>query len=342
MNLTKTQHNWFLILGVPFLLIVSLILLTKSEVFHLNVSQLSIATTLDLVFTIPLVYFFLIRKSKIDKKTVVPFFILGIALATFVIPKAQQGLLSVIKTWIVPIVEIGVVTLIILNIRKAIKIYKTKKEQSFDIVSIIRITCTDIFPKKVASFLSLEILAFYYGFIHWKKIKLRDNEFTYHKNTGSQVLFVAIIFLIAIETVAFHVLLNKWSSIAAWILTGISIYSAFQIFGFLKSISKRPTIIDSDNLKLRYGIMSEVDIEIDDIKSIEMTTASFDKDDKAITYLSLLGDSEGHNIILTLKKPYTLNGVYGIRKEFQKIALFIDDKNKFQKVLENKIISKTL
>jgi len=334
MNLTKTQLNWLLRFGIPLLLIVSLIVLTKSEVFYLNSSQLSIATTLDFVFTIPLVYFFLIRKSNINKKTVVPFFILGIVLATFVIPKEQQGLLSAIKTWILPLVEIGVITLIILNIRKAIKIYKAKKEQSFDVVSIVRNTCVDIFPKKIASFLSLEILSFYYGFVHWKKIKFKDNEFTYHKNTGSQVLFVAIIFLIAIETVAFHALLNKWSSIAAWILTSLSIYSAFQVFGFLKSIGKRPIIIGTENLKLRYGIMCEVEINIDDIESIEMTTASFDKEDKVITHLSLLGDSEGHNVMLSLKEPHTLNGVYGIRREFQKIALFIDDKQKFYNQLE--------
>ena len=177
----------------------------------------------------------LIRKSSIDKKTVVPLFILGIVIASFIIPKENQGLLSTIKTWIVPIVEITVFVLIIMNIRKATKIYKQKKEQSFDLVTIVRETCASIFPKKAAGFLSVEILSFYYGFIHWRQVKLKENEFTYHKNTGTQVLLIAVIFLIGIETVAFHALLIKYNSIAAWILTGLSIYSAFQVFGFLKS-----------------------------------------------------------------------------------------------------------
>ncbi len=337
MNLTKTQNNWLLILGVPLLLLVSLILLTNSEAFYRNVSELSIATTLDFVFTVPIIYFFLIRKSNINKKTVVPFFILGIVLASFVIPKEQQGLLTTIKNWILPLVEFAVFLLIVFNIRKAIKLYNKKKEQVLDIVIVVRETCKDIFPTKIASFLSLEILSFYYGFIHWKKLKLRENEFTYHKNTGSQVLFVAVLFLIIIETVALHLLLTNWSSMAAWILTSISIYSAFQVFGFLKSLSKRPLVIGSKFLNLRYGIMTEVDIKIEDIKSVEMTTTSFDKEEPMSVYLALLGDSEGHNIVLTLEKPYTLLGVYGTRKEFQKIALCIDDKQTFYKQLTNRM-----
>ncbi len=335
---TKTRNSNLIIFGIPLLLFASLILLGYSQVFKLNVSQLSVAATLDLVFTIPIIYFFLIRKTTIDNKTVVPFFILGIVIASFIIPTENQGLLSTIKTWIVPIVEITVFTLIIINIRKATKIYKEKKEQSFDLVTIIRETCASVFPKKTAGFLSVEILSFYYGFIHWKKVRLKENEFTYHKNTGTQVLLVAVIFLIAIETIAFHALLNKWNAIAAWILTGISIYSAFQVFGFLKSISKRPMIIDSGILKLRYGIMGEVDINIDDIKSIEMTNKSFDKEDSMSAYLSFFGDSEGHNIVLTLKTEYTLIGVYGIRKKFTKIAMFIDEKIAFKDRLEPLLI----
>ncbi len=337
MNYIKNKTNYVIIFGIPFALLISLILLSYFETLRLHTSLMSMATTLDFVFTVPLVYYFLIRKTTINKKTVVPFFIIGIVIASFVIPQEQQGLLSSIKTWVVPIVEIGVATLIILNIRKAVKIYKEKKGQSVDIVAIIRETCTDVFPKKVAGFLSIEILTLYYGFIHWKKMKFKENEFTYHKKTGSQTLFVAIIFLIAIETVAFHALLYKWSTIAAWILTGLSIYSGFQIFGFLKSLSKRPIVINSDVLKLRYGIMGEVDIDICDIDRVEISSQSIDKQDKEITYLSFLGDSEGHNIIVHLKKEYTLMGIYGIRKKFQKIALFLDEKQTFCNQLENLI-----
>ena len=52
-----------------------------------------------------------------------------------------------------------------------------------------------------------------------------------------------LIFSIAIETFAIHLLLLKWSETAAWILTGISIYTAIQVFGLAKSITQRPIVI---------------------------------------------------------------------------------------------------
>lgn len=336
MELTKIRNSNLIIFGIPLLLIAFLVLFSYTAFFDRHSAQLSIALTLDFILTIPILYLFLIRKSNIDKKTVVPFFIGGIIIATFVIPQENQGLLETVKTWVVPLVEITVITLIVLNVRKALEIYKVKKENSFDLLTNIRATCTTVFPKHFANFLAIEITSFYYGFIHWKKIKPTKNEFTYHKNTGSQSLLIAVIILIAIETVAFHALLNRWSATAAWILTGISIYSAFQIFGFLRSLSKRPIIIERDILKLYYGIMGETTIEINNIAAIELTSKPFDSDQK-VTYLSFLGEAEGHNIVIHLNKENTLIGLYGTKKKYRSIALFIDEKEKFKNTLETKI-----
>ncbi len=335
MNDRKIRNNYIFIFGIPFVLITSLILFSYSNIFSQHASQLSIAITIDFVLTIPIIYLFLIRKSKIDKKTVVPLFILGIIITSFIIPKENQNLLNYIKTWVVPIVEIIVLSLVVMNVRKAIKVFNKKKEYSFDLLNNIRDTCSTIFPKTISNFLSIEIASFYYGFFHWKPLKLKENEFTYHKNTGTQALLFTIIILIAIETVAFHALLNRWSSTAAWVLTGISIYSAFQIFGFLRSLNKRPIVIEQDILKLRYGIMGETNIELKNISAIELTTRSLDSYEK-VEYLSFLEEAEGHNLVIHLKKENTLIGIYGRKKKFKSIALFIDEKGKFKAALETK------
>lgn len=68
-----------------------------------------------------------------------------------------------------------------------------------------------------------------------------------------------------------HILLTKWSSLAAWILTFLSIYSGIQIFGFLQSIIKRPISIENGKLFLRYGITNEAIIDLKDIGSLEIS-----------------------------------------------------------------------
>jgi len=60
-------------------------------------------------------------------------------------------------------------------------------------------------------------------------------------------------------------------TLAAWMLTILSIYTGFQLLAFAKSFSKRPILIENNTLYLRYGIMSNAEIEIKNIKSIEIS-----------------------------------------------------------------------
>lgn len=178
-----------------------------------------------------------------------------------------------------------------------------------------------------------EIAVFYYGFIHWKTIKLRPNEFSYHKESGTVGLLVALVFLIAVETLAIHLLLEQWSIMAAWVLTGISMYSAIQIFGFSKSLLKRPIVITDHVLYIRYGILNETAINIEDIEFIDLSTTNL-KPNSQTRKLSVLGALEGHNVVITLKKENSLIGLYGIKKNYKVLALHVDDKQDFKATLD--------
>jgi hypothetical protein len=334
MNFTKIRDSKLFLVGIPLILMLSVILFSLTKIFELHSSHLANAAILDLVLTIPLIYFLLIRKSKIDNKTVIRFFILGLVIATFIIPKENQFLLEKIKIWVLPIIELIVLTYVIFGIKKAVKTYNNTKKTSFDILTVVRTTCFSLFPKAFANFLAIEFTAFYYGFLHWKKIELKKNEFTYHKSTGTQATLSALIFLILIETSILHILIVKWNPTMAWVMTIISIYSGFQIFGFLKSLRKRPTVILKDTLKLRYGILCEVAIDIQDIESIENTFKEIEQNEH-LKYLSPLGNMEGHNLIIHLKREHILTGLYGIEKKFNSIAVHIDEKSEFKHYIES-------
>ncbi len=332
---TKINGNVF-IFGIPLLLILSMVLLTKSKVFVDNSATLSIAIIIDLLFTIPFVYFLLIKNKSIPKTTVAPLFIIGIVTAGFIIPQEHQTLLEWSKNWIFPLVEIAVATFIFYKVRRTIKRFKENAIVSPDIFSAIKETCLEILPKRVAGLLSMELAVIYYGLISWRKKELYKNEFTYHKNSGTIGLFVALIVIITIETYVLHILLLKWSTIAAWIATVLSIYTTLQIFGFLKSITKRPIAITEDLIHLRYGILSETAIKICDIESIEISTKDIEINHET-KKLSPLGELENHNLIIRLKKEHFLSGIYGLQKPFKNIAFYVDDKEKFKNLVENSV-----
>ena len=316
------------------LIIGLMIFISKTSLFKLNPDNLAIGITIDLLLTVPFIYFLLIRKTNIPKTTVVPFLILGVVLCSIILPSENQQYLNLFKTWILPIVELSVISYVIYNVRKGIKHYKLSKTESFDFFTTLKNTCYEILPKGVVIPIVTEIAVFYYGFLYWKKRELKENEYSYHKESGTITLLIAIIFIVAIETIVLHILLVKWSNIAAWILTFLSIYSGFQIFGFLKSMFKRPISIENDRLYLRYGIMSETTIYIKDIDRVEISSKDIEIN-KETRKLSFLGELEGHNIIIRLKKENELIGLYGLKRKYKNLALYIDEKIEFKNRINN-------
>jgi len=292
--------------------------------------------TFDLLLTVPVVFFLLARKTNIPNTTVVPILILGIIITTTILPPENQYYLNLFKTWVLPVVELTILSFAVYNARKAIQLYKKNRKKTIDFFTTLKITCYSIFPKIAVMPIVTEIAVFYYGFIYWKKKGLKQNEFSYHRDSGTIAILSGVIFIVAIETVVFHIILSKWSNLAAWIFTFLSIYTAVQIFGFLKSMLKRPISIEKNKLYLRYGIMNESTIDLREIDSVEISSKSIESNDKTRT-LSIFGDLESHNVIISLNKENTMNGLYGIKRKYKVLALYVDDKVQFKNQLENSL-----
>jgi hypothetical protein len=323
--------------GIPLSLFGILFLLIKSTLFS-GSSALDFAISADLLITVPVVYFLLIRKTSIPKTTVVPMMILGLLIGSFLLPVENQTYIALFKIWVLPVIELSIFAFIIIKVRSTIKRFKRLKDSSHDFFTTLNSTCREILPAPVATLMASEIAVVYYGFLNWKKRTYQENEFTYHKNSGAPGLFGGIILVIGIETFVLHNLLADWSVIAAWILSILSIYTAFQILGFARALAARPITLDEKNLFLRYGIMNYATIPFNDIKNIEISGRDLDKE-KFEKKLFLLGELESHNVILHLKNEHQLVGLYGIKSKFKTVGLYIDKPQEFREKLEAYMIA---
>jgi hypothetical protein len=315
-----------------------MVILANTNIFQTNPNQLSIAITLDLILTVPLVYFLLIRKKSISKFTITPFFIGGIIVASLILPKDQQGLLSQIKTYLIPVVELIILFAVGNSFRKTYKQYKLEKNESIDFYTAIKIACANALPGPAARAFATEISMVYYSIINWKTYKLKENEFSYHRKNGTAPLLNILIFVIAIEMFGFHILISNWSIVGAWILTGLSFYSGLQILAISKSLSKRPIRIQDGLLKVRYGIFSEAIIPISEIEDIEMKKFKKLEFDKTNRSFSLLKDIEKYNVKVTMKNESEIEYLYGIKKSFKTLAFGVDDLDGFKKVMNEELI----
>ncbi|MGQ7855534.1 hypothetical protein ACUN24_14975 [Pedobacter sp. WC2501] len=322
-----TNNRKIINYSLPFVFFGVLILLIKTDYFK-NSQLLSLAVTIDLLISIPIIYYLIIRKSEINKTTVLPILLIGILIGSFFLPKEDQAYLNLFKIWILPVVELITLVFIVKKFREAIKKNNALRDCKSDFFTVLNSSCSKVLPKKLAFLFATEIAVFYYGFINWKNVITKENEFSYHKKSGTPAIFGALILAATIETIAFHFLLALWSIKAAWIFTAISTYAVVQLFGIAKSLSKRPIIIDEEYLVLRYGILNEVIILHTDIKDVELSKKSLEKN-IINRKLSPLGEVESHNIIISLKKEYILKGIYGINKKAKVIALHLDEPDNF-------------
>lgn len=324
-------HQNLFIFSVLVSFIIGLTVVSNSAIFQQHASSISFGITVDLLLLIPLLYFFCIRKTSIPNTTVLPVLVLCVVTASIILPVENQYYLGLFKVWILPFLELAVFGYAIYNLQKGIAVFKKNNVASVDFYRALKHTCTTIFPKGIANFFVVEIAVFYYGFFRWKNTSLTQNEFSYHKNGGSVGLLFAAILLIIIETAVFHVLLLKWSIIAAFVLTCLSIYSGVQILGFLKSMLHRPIRLEGDMLYLNYGILNETKIDVKSIKSIEITSKAIDFDDATMNFSFL----ESHNMLITLHTENTLYGIYGIQRNYTALACYIDNKEAFKESVES-------
>ena len=338
MDANITSKRGIIAFGFLGLAYLSIFLLFNVNLIENELSGISWALSLDLLLTLPLIYLAIIWKSDIPKTTVVPIVIIGLIVGYQIIPTSEQFILDGFKQWILPVIEIAIFAFVIFKIRSISKSLGKKSETIRDTYDLIRSTVSEIIPGRVGVMVSAEIAVMYYGFINWKTYAIGPNEFSYHKRSGSPSLFYALLMIIAVETFALHVVVIKWSVVAAWILTVLSVYSAFQIFGIARSFSKRPIVIDEGELYLKYGILAELKIRIEDITEVELSRR-FTGEDKHVQRISPLGELEAFNTILYLKQNYIIHGMYGFKKDVKTLLLHVDEKEHFKSSIEKLINS---
>lgn len=329
MGFQRFMRVELLIFGLPLFVILASVFLALSPLIQ-DYPDLAIAITYDLTLTAPLVYFLLIRKRKISKLTIVPVFILGLIIATFLLPDHQQIHLNAIKNYAVPIVELVVLTILIRKIFYGVKTFRSRSVRTTDFYNIAKESSKELFGKsRFASFFSSEITMMYYALFSWGKKKLNANEFTNYKDNASIILAGAFLMVIFIETFAFHLLLMKWSSLVAWILTATSIYMGLMILGHIKALTKRPSILTDTELILKNGLIADISIRLDEINKVELCTKEMESKNLRIGNLGLSKESKHHNVALHFKTPQIIEKFYGFTQECDVLLLHIDNRNDF-------------
>ena len=334
-SLSFFKSSWP-VFALPLLVILSSVFIVESGMFWQDPQALAFGITYDLVLTSPLLYLFLIRNKPIPKITVITLFIVGLVIASYLLPDDFHFHLNILKTYFLPAVELGVLLFLLIQTRKTIREFKQAPHRQ-DFLSQLRYAAINTSGSSIiGNVLASELALVYYSLFSWNKTPVPDkNTFSYHRKSGSPALFGVVILLLFVETIALHFIIGLWSPLVAWILTLSSVYAGLQIMAHLKACLQRPVLLAEGKIIVRYGLFGDVDIPFESIANV-YEIKNFPAGGKA-TQLALLKGIEPHNLAIELKEAASLTGVYGIRKNFQTLLLFIDQKETFLDAIKARI-----
>ena len=326
-----------LAIGIPAIIFTACFLITFIKSYQSNQQLLSNAVIADLLITAPLAYLFLIRKSSVSRFTVIRVFVIGVLVAGLIVNVHSNSLLHFIKTWVSPLIEAAVIFVIIRKFYTADRVGKQTGNNNTDFLAHCRTIMYKLTGSvKAGNILSSEIAVFYYAFVA-KRDKHIDyhSKFTSFRENGIILILSTILALFLVETTGVHFLLGIWNKTAAWIITGLSLYTCLQLFAHIRAIKARPVIINNDSLEIHNGLAGDAYIPFGNIEKFELSNKL--PAGKNAIKISLLKTLEGHNCIIYLKEPIEVTKIFGIKKWTDTVLFFVDRPKEFSAVLQSSL-----
>ena len=271
---------------------------------------------LDVAVTVPALYFLLIvRGGAMPAISVLPVCLVGILRATYLV----QGI-----GWARPVVgagvEIALAALIVGQVRRGLK----ARGQSGDLLHQMEAAALETVPsRRLAGVLASELAVFYYCFAAWRSrrhVPAGALAFSLHHESGVAALFGVLAGVSVMEAALVHLVVMRWSTAAAWVLTAVSAYGTVWLIAQARAFVLRPVLVHDGVLVVRAGMMWTVRVPLQAIAAVEQGGAKCD--------LRVPPASEP-NVRLRLSEGVTACGMYGVKRRVASIALAVDDREGF-------------
>lgn len=284
----------------------------------------------DIVITFPVVYYFLIiRPYQLKARRMLLVVSACLLLAYLILPPHQQHYILQLRM-VSELVELGFIVYAISKIKNIISFYKQQQagyqDFSYNVSKSLIAILGDSLPVKM---LASEFIVLRFGLGCWKKfrpIPANIKQFSVYKESGYASFFGTILSVFIIELVFVHLLLMRYSQLAAILVSLGSVYGLLFLISNLSAIVKNPILFLPDKILLRAGFRWRAMININNISSLEKITEDYTAD-KTCFKGSLIKNSA--NMLVTFKHPVCIDRIYLKSVIANKIMLNIDKADGF-------------
>ncbi|WP_066072552.1 beta-carotene 15,15'-monooxygenase [Neobacillus soli] len=345
MILKRTQNHYFLLILLLFVLAANYSLYHTTfgiQILPEKTNIIVIASMIDLALISPIL--FMAWKRKLNWKNLIIGIAGGLILVRFLIPMEYLAPFEAV-TWIGFAVE-GVLflveVLIIVTLVKYLpKIVRSVKNSSQPVIfSFPNTVDKEIRPITIIRIICSEMLMFYYAFAAWrKKPQSGENVFTLHQKSSLIAMQVMLIHAVILETVGLHWFFHEKSVILSVILLIINVYTVIFFVGDIQTVRHNPLQVTEEKMYLSIGLMKRMEITWSDIEEIidEPQQLKQKLSKNTIQFMARDFEEIQPTVILKLKRPIQAILIMGMKKEYNQVAIRVDEPVRFKEVLKEKI-----
>lgn len=348
--LAKTRWLWFV--GFLSLVIGSNILLYQLDMMQPLSKEVALGSLFDFLITVPLITYFLIIRKRYSLKYLLLVMLAGYGAALLIIPQGYLASYSFVKYILFAgegtlfVVELYIVFKLITKIPAIMKSFRTNKvEISTFSYRLEQAFSRHLKPNRFLEIIASELTMFYYSFFSWRKKPLQGGlVFTSHKKTSAIALYVMLIHALVLESIGFHFLLHSWNEIVAIVALVLNVYTLLIFLAEIQAIRLSPFVITNQHLYLQVGIMKQLMVPLDEIKSIHYYQGpeKLSKEEEKTVFDACMPDfmREKPTFEIELYTSQEVKMMYGFKKKVTKIHLRPDEPHLFIKTLNAKIAEK--
>ncbi|MFD2785930.1 hypothetical protein [Hymenobacter rubripertinctus] len=289
------------------------------------------AVSFDLLVLLPgLFYWLVVRPCRLPVSTVAAAFTAAVALAFWLLPPPQQTYVHWAKHSLVA-VEALMLTLALLNLRRLRRAYRVAAEETPDVVANLQTAFQSVFGRPLTPLVS-EISLFYYALLSWRarpEIRPADQVFTAYRDSAFTAYLGTVGLLSVVEMGVAHVLLVRWSPIAALVGAGLHAYGLLLLLAHLRAVRLRPVrLTEAGELVVRVGFLWELRLPAAAVAASVLIPDVPPAAPGLVNAARLLLTPP--NLLLTLHEPHMARGPYGFPQQVRRLALYLDNPQVFQ------------
>jgi hypothetical protein len=317
---------WFL--GCVGVVLVAILSIVRSQLFARNPTLLSAAASCDLLFTLPLLYYVFVIRTRIAKPiTLVPAFLGCLTLARWILPTEGRLFLHPF-VFVSPPLELVSIGLLLWRIRRYFEERKqTSGEDSGDWLERLQHGMKAILgDNRLNALLATEIAVFYFGVVGWflkPQLIPGATTSTCYRKSGWGGLVGVLSFLVVVEGSVIHVLLSQHSVLAAWMWNAFDLYALLFLFADFQALRLRPLVLTAESLTIRLGLRWQGTVPLAKIATMEKF-AGIKREWSRSNYVKIAVASEPE-ILLTLREPIEFTGILGMKRQVFYIGLSVDE-----------------